>query len=66
MSLFPGSVLHRREEPKRKSASADAAHRDAQKKGAKPPRWIIAAEIMENLKVAMEEMEGLQRAVSGV
>jgi ATP-dependent helicase HrpA len=49
VNLFPGSVLFRREEPRKRSA--DASQRDAQKKGAKPPRWIMAAEIMETSRL---------------
>ncbi|MSU25310.1 MAG: ATP-dependent RNA helicase HrpA [Opitutus sp.] len=49
VTLFPGSVLFRREEPKKRSSAA--APRDAQKKGTKSPRWIIAAEIMETSRL---------------
>jgi ATP-dependent helicase HrpA len=50
VTLFPGSVLFRREEPKKRSS--DGAPRDA-KKGAPPktPRWIISAEIMETSRL---------------
>jgi ATP-dependent helicase HrpA len=50
VTLFPGSVLFRREEPKKRSP--DGAPRDA-KKGAPPktPRWIISAEIMETSRL---------------
>ncbi|MDP3069904.1 MAG: ATP-dependent RNA helicase HrpA [Opitutaceae bacterium] len=49
VSLFPGSALFRREEPRKRSD--DATQRDAPKKGAKPPRWIIAAEMMETTRL---------------
>ena len=45
VTLFPGSVLFRREEPKKKSAPP----KDAPK--AKVPRWILAAEIMETSRL---------------
>jgi len=47
--LFPGSVLHRREEPKKRHP--DAPPRGAQKKDSKSPRWIIASEIMETSRL---------------
>jgi ATP-dependent helicase HrpA len=50
VTLFPGSVLFVREEPKRKSGG-DAAQRAAQKNGSKTPRWIMAAEIMETTRL---------------
>ncbi|HYP16589.1 MAG TPA: DUF3418 domain-containing protein, partial [Opitutus sp.] len=49
VNLFPGSVLFRREEPRKRPT--DGAPRDAAKKGAKPPRWIMAAEIMETTRL---------------
>ncbi|MCR6655458.1 MAG: ATP-dependent RNA helicase HrpA [Opitutus sp.] len=49
VNLFPGSVLFRREEPKKRHA--DAPQRGAQKKGPKAPRWIMAAEIMETTRL---------------
>ena len=45
VTLFPGSVLHRREDPKRK----DAPKKDQPK--SKSPRWIISAEIMETSRL---------------
>jgi ATP-dependent helicase HrpA len=48
--LFPGSVLFRRDDSKRKTG-ADAAHRAAPKKESKMPRWIMAAEIMETTRL---------------
>ncbi|HEX2854259.1 MAG TPA: DUF3418 domain-containing protein [Opitutaceae bacterium] len=45
VTLFPGSVLFKREEPKRKGAPA----KDQPK--TKAPRWIMAAEIMETTKL---------------
>ena len=47
--LFPGSVLHRREEPKKRGG--DAPQREAPKKGASPPRWIMTSEIMETSRL---------------
>ncbi len=46
VALFPGSVLFRREEPKKKSDSADG-------KSKRPAlaRWLITAEIMETTRV---------------
>ncbi len=49
VSLFPGSVLFRREEPKR--AKPDAARGGTAPKGTKNPRWIISAEIMETSRL---------------
>jgi ATP-dependent helicase HrpA len=49
VNLFPGSVLFRREEPKRHGN--DAGPRPAQKKDLKGPRWIMAAEIMETTRL---------------
>jgi ATP-dependent helicase HrpA len=46
VNLFPGSVLFKREEPRKRSAD------NAPKKtGGKPPRWIMAAEIMETSRL---------------
>ena len=47
VALFPGSVLFRREEPKRGKPDASAAP----KKGPKTPRWIMAAEMMETTRI---------------
>jgi ATP-dependent helicase HrpA len=47
-ALFPGSVLFRREGAKKKPAAAAA---DARAKGPKPPRWIMAAEMMETTRL---------------
>ena len=47
MALFPGSVLFRREEPKRGKPDPAAAP----KKGPKTPRWIMAAEMMETTRI---------------
>ena len=47
--LFPGSVLFRREEPKKRGG--DAPPREAQKRGTKPPRWIMTSEIMETSRL---------------
>ena len=49
VNLFPGSVLFRREEPKKRSP--DAGQRPAAKKDVKQPRWIMAAEIMETSRL---------------
>jgi ATP-dependent helicase HrpA len=49
VTLFPGSVLFRREEPKKRGP--DGAPRDAKKGAAKTPRWIISAEIMETSRL---------------
>ncbi|MBK9989454.1 MAG: ATP-dependent RNA helicase HrpA, partial [Verrucomicrobia bacterium] len=51
VTLFPGSVLFAKDEPKRKPWSADAGQRPAQKKDSKSPRWIMAAEIMETTRL---------------
>jgi len=50
VNLFPGSVLFRREEPKRRPA-ADAPARGGPKKGPKTPRWIVASEMMETTRL---------------
>ena len=49
VNLFPGSVLFRREDSKKRSP--DGAQRAAQKKAPKAPRWIMAAEIMETTRL---------------
>ncbi|MFI5357414.1 MAG: ATP-dependent RNA helicase HrpA [Opitutales bacterium] len=49
-ALFPGSVLFRREESRKKSGAKPADARVAPK-GAKAPRWIMAAEIMETTRL---------------
>ncbi|MBL9187160.1 MAG: ATP-dependent RNA helicase HrpA [Opitutaceae bacterium] len=49
VSLFPGSALFRREEPRKRGP--EAAPREGSKKGPKLPRWIIAAEIMETTRL---------------
>jgi ATP-dependent helicase HrpA len=60
VTLFPGSVLFRREEPRRKSSSAEAsasARATAERPegsaadGKRPPRWIMAAEIVETTRL---------------
>lgn len=50
VALFPGSVLFRREEP-RKRGAADAPREGPKKAAAKGPRWIMAAEIMETTRL---------------
>ncbi len=47
VGLFPGSVLFRREDPKRGKPDPAAAA----KKGPKTPRWIMAAEMMETTRL---------------
>ncbi len=47
--LFPGSVLHRREEPRRRPAEGQP--RAEVKKAPKLPRWIMAAEIVETSRI---------------
>ena len=49
VNLFPGSVLFRRDDPKKRPA--DASQRVAQKKPSKTARWLIAAEIMETSRL---------------
>jgi len=49
VTLFPGSVLFARDEPKRKNAPAKPANAAA--RGGKPAAWIMAAEIMETSKL---------------
>lgn len=48
-SLFPGSVLFRKEEKKRRGEGTE--QRPAQKKGTKSPRWLMVAEIMETSRL---------------
>jgi ATP-dependent helicase HrpA len=50
VSLFPGSVLFRRED-KRKTKTPDGPQRGAQKKSSKSPRWIMAGEMMETTRL---------------
>lgn len=47
VNLFPGSVLFRREEPKRRKDN----EKPTEKRGPKTPRWIIASEIMETTRI---------------
>ncbi len=49
VTLFPGSVLHRREEPRKKAVSDQRSAVSA--KPVKAPRWIVAAEVMETSKL---------------
>ncbi|HTO05294.1 MAG TPA: DUF3418 domain-containing protein, partial [Opitutus sp.] len=49
VNLFPGSVLFRREDAKKRSTEAE--QRGGQKKPSKNPRWIMAAEIMETSRL---------------
>jgi ATP-dependent helicase HrpA len=49
VALFPGSVLFRREEPKKAARGAPGPPATAAK--AKSPRWIICAEIMETTRL---------------
>ncbi len=48
VSLFPGSVLFRREEPKRRGPDGPPPKAA---KPAKNPRWIVAAEMMETTRL---------------
>ncbi len=50
VTLFPGSVLFRREDPKRKPASAKASEGSAAN-ARRLPRWLMAAEIMETTRL---------------
>ena len=49
VTIFPGSVLFAREEPRKRGA--DSGPRSPQKKDSKSPRWIMAAEMMETARV---------------
>lgn len=49
VTLFPGSVLHRREEPKKKPSFAKA--NEGAPRDTRAPRWIMAAEIMETSRL---------------
>ncbi|MBL9201837.1 MAG: ATP-dependent RNA helicase HrpA [Opitutaceae bacterium] len=49
VALFPGSALFRREEPRKRGDNGP--QRDAPKNGAKSPRWILSAEIMETTRL---------------
>jgi ATP-dependent helicase HrpA len=49
--LFPGSVLYRREEPKRKGAPAAKPAAGEGGKGPRTPRWIVASEMMETTRL---------------
>ncbi len=51
VTLFPGSVLFRREEPKKRAP--EGGPRGGAQKGVPPktPRWIISAEIMETSRL---------------
>ncbi len=50
VTLFPGSVLFVREEPKRKPAAAKARE-DGAGRGRRAPPWLMAAEIMETTRL---------------
>ncbi len=50
VSLFPGSVLFKRDDAKRRPAK-EAPARDAAKKAPKLPRWIMASEMMETTRL---------------
>ena len=47
VALFPGSVLFRREDPRKKSHAAS----EGAKKGPKTPRWIVASEVVETTRI---------------
>ena len=49
VTVFPGSVLFVREEPKRKPAPAKAAQEAA--RPGRAPAWLVAAEIMETTRL---------------
>ncbi|MBI5690776.1 MAG: ATP-dependent RNA helicase HrpA [Verrucomicrobia bacterium] len=49
VNLFPGSVLFRREEPRKRGA--DAGARPNPERGPKFPRWIMASEIVETSRL---------------
>jgi ATP-dependent helicase HrpA len=51
VTLFPGSVLARREEPRKAARGADEGDRGRSRSQAKTPRWIISAEIMETSRL---------------
>jgi ATP-dependent helicase HrpA len=48
VTLFPGSVLFRREEPKKRGKDGRPP---AEKKDTRLPRWIVAAEMMETTRL---------------
>ncbi|MGH7943854.1 MAG: DUF3418 domain-containing protein, partial [Opitutaceae bacterium] len=50
VALFPGSVLYRREGPKRRASAADAP-RTGPRKDTRNPRWIMASEMMETTRL---------------
>jgi ATP-dependent helicase HrpA len=50
VTLFPGSVLFRREEPRKRSEHKGDGNAGA-KKPPKTPRWIMASEIMETTRL---------------
>jgi len=49
VALFPGSVLFRRDEPRKRKP--EAAPRPSTKKSGKGPRWLMVAEIMETTRL---------------
>jgi ATP-dependent helicase HrpA len=49
VALFPGSVLYRREEPRKKTTNAQPAA--ANSRGPRTPRWIMASEMMETTRL---------------
>lgn len=51
VTLFPGSVLHRREEPKKKTPASAKATEGSAANGKRLPRWIMASEIMETSRL---------------
>ncbi len=54
VTLFPGSVLFRREEPRKKPRPEGRVAADADDSGRRPPRaarWIMAAEIVETTRL---------------
>jgi ATP-dependent helicase HrpA len=50
VTLFPGSVLFKRDEQNKRTSGGEAAARE-RKKAPKLPRWIMAAEMMETTKL---------------
>jgi ATP-dependent helicase HrpA len=51
VTLFPGSVLFRREEPRKQRPSSAKAKDAADGAGKRLPRWIVASEMMETTRL---------------
>ncbi len=51
VNLFPGSVLHRREPPRKKPLNSQPSTLNSTSARSRAPKWLLAAEIMETSRL---------------